>query len=134
MTSSEVPAELRYTDEHEWLRKVGPSTVRVGITDFAQNALNDVVFVQLPEADSEVIVGESFAEVESHKSVSDIYGPLAGTVSALNDAVVDAPELVNSDPYGEGWLVEITVADDADLDALLGDLLDADGYLQVIAD
>lgn len=134
MTSTQVPAELRYTDEHEWLRKVGPSTVRVGITDFAQNALNDVVFVQLPEADSAVIVGESFAEVESHKSVSDIYGPLAGTVSALNQEVVDAPELVNSDPYGQGWLVEITVADDADLDAILGELLDADGYLQVIAD
>ncbi|GAA4749921.1 glycine cleavage system protein GcvH [Gordonia alkaliphila] len=134
MTSTQVPAELRYTDDHEWLRKVGPSTVRVGITDFAQDALNDVVFVQLPDVDSEVTAGESFAEVESHKSVSDIFGPLAGTVSATNDAVVDAPELVNSDPYGEGWLVEITVADDADLDALMAALLDADGYLQVIAD
>lgn len=134
MTSTQVPAELRYTADHEWLRKVGPSTVRVGITDFAQDALNDVVFVQLPDVDSEVVAGESFAEVESHKSVSDIFGPLVGTISATNDAVVDAPELVNSDPYGEGWLVEITVADDADLDALLADLLDADGYLQVIAD
>ncbi|GAC56044.1 glycine cleavage system H protein [Gordonia hirsuta DSM 44140 = NBRC 16056] len=129
-----LPAELRYTEEHEWLRKVGPSTVRVGITDFAQNALNDVVFVQVPETGTEVTVGESFAEVESHKSVSDIFGPLDGTVTATNDAVVDAPELVNSDPYGEGWLVEITVADDADLDALLAALLDADGYLAVIAD
>lgn len=134
MTSSQVPEELRYTDEHEWIRKVGPSTVRVGVTDFAQNALNEVVFVQLPEVDSEATEGESFAEVESHKSVSDIFAPLAGTVSAVNDAVVDAPELVNSDPYGEGWLLEITVGDDADLDTILAALLDAEGYRAVIAD
>lgn len=134
MTSTQVPEELRYTAEHEWLRKVGPSTVRVGVTDFAQDALNEVVFVQLPELDSEVIEGESFAEIESHKSVSDIYGPLAGTVSAINDTVEASPELVNSDPYGEGWLMEITVADDADLDAILGGLLDADGYRAAIAD
>ncbi|MEZ5211780.1 MULTISPECIES: glycine cleavage system protein GcvH [unclassified Gordonia (in: high G+C Gram-positive bacteria)] len=134
MTSTQVPEDLRYTDEHEWIRKVGPSTVRIGVTDFAQNALNEVVFVQLPDLEAEAAEGESFAEIESHKSVSDIYAPLAGVVSAVNDAVVDAPELVNSDPYGEGWLLEITVADDADLDALLGDLLDADGYREVITD
>ncbi len=134
MTSSQVPEELRYTDEHEWIRKVGPSTVRIGVTDFAQNALNEVVFVQLPDIDSAAVEGDSFAEVESHKSVSDIFAPIAGTVSAVNDAVVDAPELVNSDPYGEGWLLEITVGDDADLDAILGALLDADGYRAVIAD
>ncbi|AVM00839.1 glycine cleavage system protein H [Gordonia iterans] len=134
MTATQVPEELRYTAEHEWIRKVGPSTVRIGVTDFAQNALNEVVFVQLPEVDSEVVEGESFAEIESHKSVSDIYGPLAGTVSAVNDAVEAAPELVNSDPYGDGWLLEITVADEADLDALLSALLDADGYREVIAD
>ncbi len=134
MTATQVPEELRYTAEHEWIRKVGPSTVRIGVTDFAQNALNEVVFVQLPEVDSEVVEGESFAEIESHKSVSDIYGPLAGTVSAVNDAVEASPELVNSDPYGDGWLLEITVADEADLDALLSALLDADGYREVIAD
>ncbi|MFT3662214.1 MAG: glycine cleavage system protein GcvH [Gordonia sp. (in: high G+C Gram-positive bacteria)] len=134
MTETQIPEDLRYTAEHEWVRRVGPSTVRIGVTDFAQNALNEVVFVQLPEVDSEVIEGESFAEIESHKSVSDIYGPLAGVVSAINDAVDAAPELVNSDPYGEGWLLEITVADDADLDASLAAMLDADGYREVIAD
>lgn len=134
VTSTNIPAELRYTAEHEWLRKVGPSTVRIGITDFAQQALNDVVFVQVPDIDAVVETGESFAEVESHKSVSDIYGPLDGVISATNDAVVDTPELVNTDPYGEGWLVEITVADGADLNAILAAMLDADGYGEAIAD
>ncbi|MFT3715097.1 MAG: glycine cleavage system protein GcvH [Gordonia sp. (in: high G+C Gram-positive bacteria)] len=134
MTDTQIPEELRYTKEHEWIRKTGSLTVRVGVTDYAQQALNDVVFVQLPEVDSEVEENESFAEVESHKSVSDIYGPLNGTVSAVNDALEASPELVNSDPYGDGWLCEITVADDVDLDAVLGDLLDAAGYRAVISD
>ena len=114
--------------------KVGATAtvVRVGITDFAQDALGDVVFVQLPEEGSAVESGESFAEVESTKSVSDIFGPLAGTVSAMNDALDASPELVNSDPYGEGWLVEIEAADEATLDEHLGEVLDAAGYRAVI--
>lgn len=133
MTDTTVPDDLRYTAEHEWVRKTGPATVRVGITDFAQDALGDVVFVQLPDADAEVTVGDSFAEVESTKSVSDIYGPLEGTVTAVNADLEASPELVNSDPYGAGWLVEISVADEAALDAALASTLDADGYRGVIA-
>ncbi|WP_137810013.1 MULTISPECIES: glycine cleavage system protein GcvH [unclassified Gordonia (in: high G+C Gram-positive bacteria)] len=132
MTDSKVPETLRYTAEHEWIERLGPTTVRVGITDYAQDALGDVVFVQLPESGAEVTVGESFAEVESTKSVSDIFGPLAGTVSAVNDPLDASPELVNSDPYGEGWLVEIEAADEATLDEHLGEVLDAAGYRAVI--
>ena len=132
MTDSKVPETLRYTAEHEWIERLGPTTVRVGITDYAQDALGDVVFVQLPESGAEVTVGESFAEVESTKSVSDIFGPLAGTVSAVNDALDASPELVNSDPYGEGWLVEIEAADEATLDEHLGEVLDAAGSRAVI--
>ncbi|MGV9712048.1 glycine cleavage system protein GcvH [Gordonia sp. NPDC003424] len=132
MTETNVPAALRYTPEHEWVEKIAPATVRVGITDFAQDALGDVVFVQLPDADSGVSKGDSFAEVESTKSVSDIYGPLDGTVSAVNADLEATPDLVNSDPYGAGWLVEITVADEATLDAALADMLDAGGYTSVI--
>ncbi|MFW0785016.1 glycine cleavage system protein GcvH [Gordonia sp. CPCC 206044] len=131
MTETKVPPALRYTAEHEWVEKTGPATVRVGITDFAQDALGDVVFVQLPSVDDAVDKGESFAEVESTKSVSDIYGPLDGTVSAVNGDLESSPELVNSDPYGAGWLVEITVADAAALDAALAETLDADGYRSV---
>ncbi|GEE03087.1 glycine cleavage system H protein [Gordonia spumicola] len=133
MSDTKIPENLKYTAEHEWISKVGDKTVRVGITDFAQDALGDVVFVQLPDVDSDVEVGESFAEVESTKSVSDIFGPLEGTVSAANDELDGAPELVNSSPYEDGWLVEITVADDVDLDAVLDDLLDAAGYAAAIA-
>jgi glycine cleavage system H protein len=119
VTDSKVPETLRYTAEHEWIERLGPTTVRVGITDYAQDALGDVVFVQLPESGAEVTVGESFAEVESTKSVSDIYSPVAGRVSARNDALSDRPELINSDPYGEGWIVEITVADKSAIDSML---------------
>ncbi|MBB4136445.1 glycine cleavage system protein GcvH [Gordonia humi] len=132
MSDTKIPDNLRYTAEHEWIAPVGEKTVRIGITDYAQDALGDVVFVQLPDADATVETGESFAEVESTKSVSDIFGPLDGTVSAVNDALDGAPELVNSSPYEDGWLVEITVADDVDLDALLGGMLDAAGYAAVI--
>ncbi|MCF3939505.1 glycine cleavage system protein GcvH [Gordonia sp. Z-3] len=132
MTETNVPAGLRYTAEHEWVERTGPTSVRVGITDFAQDALGDVVFVQLPAVDDAVESGESFAEVESTKSVSDIYGPLEGTVSEVNGELETAPELVNSDPYGSGWLVVISVADESALDAALADTLDADGYRAVI--
>jgi glycine cleavage system H protein len=132
VTDTNVPAELTYTPEHEWVRKVAPTTVRIGITDYAQDALGDVVFVQLPEVGSEVENGESFAEVESTKSVSDIFGPLNGTIAAVNEELESTPDLVNSEPYDSGWLVEISVDDAGALDAQLADLLDADGYRQVI--
>ncbi|MGO3326156.1 glycine cleavage system protein GcvH [Gordonia sp. (in: high G+C Gram-positive bacteria)] len=132
MSDTKIPENLRYTADHEWVSKVGDKTVRVGITDFAQDALGDVVFVQLPDSGDEVQTGESFAEVESTKSVSDIFGPLDGTIAAVNDALDGAPELVNSSPYDDGWLVEITVADDVDVDGLLADLLDAAGYAATV--
>lgn len=119
---SEVPDELQYTADHEWARvedSDGKQTVRVGITDFAQQALGDVVFVSLPEVGMQLAQGAAFGEVESTKSVSDLYAPLAGTVIARNDALDQRPELVNSDPYGEGWIVEIEVGQGADLGALI---------------
>ncbi|KQR98461.1 glycine cleavage system protein GcvH [Williamsia sp. MIQD14] len=134
MSETEVPENLRYTVEHEWIEQVRPGVVRVGITAYAQDQLGDVVFVQLPAVDDAVDSGESFAEVESTKSVSDIYGPLAGTIAAVNDDLDATPELVNSDPYGAGWLVEIAVAEDTDLSVILEDLLDADGYRTAIED
>lgn len=112
------PEDLKYTREHEWARAEG-TTVRVGITAYAQGALGDIVFVSLPEVGAPVAAGEPCGEVESTKSVSDIYAPVSGTVAARNEALVAAPELVNSDPYGEGWLVEVTVAEPSVLDGLL---------------
>ena len=104
-----IPEDLRYTAEHEWVSGDGSGPVRVGITHFAQDALGDIVFVQLPEVGAEVSPGTAIGEVESTKSVSDFYTPVAGVVSAVNEALADTPETVNSDPYGEGWLVEVRV-------------------------
>ena len=101
---SEIPADLYYTEEHEWVQRTGDDTVRVGITDYAQSALGDVVFVQLPDVGAEVTAGESFGEVESTKSVSDLYAPVSAKVVAVNGDLEGNPQLVNSDPYGEGWL------------------------------
>jgi glycine cleavage system H protein len=112
-----IPEDLRYTAEHEWVTAKSP--VRVGITHFAQDALGDIVYVQLPEVGQAVAEGEAFGEVESTKSVSEIYAPISGTVSALNDKLADQPDLINTDPYGEGWLVEIEPADPASVEALL---------------
>jgi glycine cleavage system H protein len=130
---SEIPAELYYTEEHEWLQRTGDDTVRVGITDYAQSALGDVVFVQLPDVDTEVTAGESFGEVESTKSVSDLYAPVTAKVVAVNGDLEDNPQLVNSDPYGEGWLVDLRV-DAASLEDGLASLLDADGYRAVVTE
>ncbi|GAB09434.1 glycine cleavage system H protein [Gordonia araii NBRC 100433] len=127
MADSNIPEELRYTAEHEWVVKVDETTVRVGITDYAQDQLGDVVFVQLPGAGDAVASGDSFAEVESTKSVSDIYSPLEGEVVAVNDALEASPDLVNSDPYGAGWLAELRVASGT-ADDLLAGLLDAAAY------
>ena len=120
------PEELKYTSEHEWVRTPGGAegTVRIGITHYAQEALGDIVFVSLPEAGTAVDAGQALGEVESTKSVSDIYAPVAGEVVARNDELTASPELINTDPYGQGWLVEIKVTDAASLDALL----DAGGY------
>lgn len=119
----QVPADLTYSSDHEWIRRDG-STVRMGITDYAQDALGDVVFVQVPSVGATVAKGQSFSEVESTKSVSDIYAPVSGKVTAVNAALGNNPELVNSDPYGEGWICEIEMTNEAEL----GDLLDAAGY------
>jgi glycine cleavage system H protein len=124
-----IPQELRYSSEHEWVRIDG-STARIGITDFAQESLGDVVFVQLPDVGLEVVAGASAAEIESTKSVSDVYVPVSGIVKSVNEALVDAPELVNQDPYGAGWILEVTLVDPAELDRLL----DADAYRTVVGD
>jgi glycine cleavage system H protein len=131
---SDIPSDLYYTAEHEWVRRSGDDVVRVGITDFAQSALGDVVFVQLPEVGTELTVGESFGEVESTKSVSDLYAPVSGTVSAVNSDLEGSPQLVNSDPYGTGWLVDVRVADDADLESAISSLLDAEAYRGTLAE
>ena len=124
---TEVPPDLQYTVEHEWIRRTGDDTVRVGITDFAQSALGDVVFVQLPDVDSQVSAGESFGEVESTKSVSDLYAPISAKVVAVNGDLEGSPDLVNSDPYGAGWLLELQ-ADSGDIDSALEGLLDPEAY------
>ena len=113
------PADLKYTKEHEWARDEGDGRVRVGITDFAQDALGDVVYVDVPEVGTEVRAGQSFGEVESTKSVSDVYSPVTGRVIERNGGLEDRPELVNEDPYGDGWMVAIELSDRSALDALL---------------
>ncbi|MCL2534334.1 MAG: glycine cleavage system protein GcvH [Nocardiaceae bacterium] len=131
MSELATPADLRYTAEHEWVRRTGPTTVRVGITDFAQSQLGDVVFVQLPGEGEDVTAGDSFGEVESTKSVSDIYAPLTAKVVAVNADLDGSPELVNSEPYAGGWLVDLEVESEAALDEALAGTLDADAYLAV---
>jgi glycine cleavage system H protein len=122
------PADLKYTAEHEWAQADGTS-VRVGITDFAQEALGDIVFVSLPEIGAELEAGQVLGEVESTKSVSDVYAPVAGVVIARNDALDSRPELVNADPYGEGWLVTIQVTDAGAVDGLM----DAQAYEKAVS-
>ncbi|TCN50492.1 glycine cleavage system H protein [Rhodococcus sp. SMB37] len=128
MSEFETPADLRYTAEHEWVQRTGATTARVGITDYAQSQLGDVVFVQLPDAGSALAAGDSFGEVESTKSVSDVYAPFAATVAAVNGDLEASPELVNSAPYAEGWLIDVEANSEADLDAALEQTLDAAGY------
>lgn len=125
----QVPSDLRYTPDHEWARLDG-DTVTVGITDFAQDALGDVVYVQLPSVGSQVDGGGVLGEVESTKSVSEIYSPVAGEVASVNDDLAESPELLNSDPYGRGWICTVKVSDRSSVDALL----DAAGYSQLTAD
>ena len=126
-TNFEIPEDLYYLDSHEWVRVDG-NTGRIGITDFAQDELGDVVFVDLPAEGAAVEAGADFGVVESIKAVSDVYTPVSGTVTAVNDALEAQPELLNDDPYGEGWLIEVDLADESELD----ELLDADAYADQI--
>ena len=120
-----IPEELRYSTEHEWARRLDDgSRVRIGITDFAQDALGDVVYVDLPAVGTRVDAAEAVGELESTKSVSEMYAPIGGTVVAVNEALADNPQLLNEDPYGEGWLIEIEAGDISQFVALL----DAEGY------
>ncbi len=118
-----IPEQLLYSSDHEWVALQG-DTARVGITDFAQDQLGDVVYVDLPQVGDQVEAGSSFSEVESTKSVADLYAPLSGTITAVNEQLEGAPERVNEDPYGEGWVIEVTVADKDESAALL----DAEAY------
>lgn len=122
-----IPEDLRYSSDHEWVRPAGEGMVRVGITDFAQNSLGDIVYVQLPDLGSTVSAGDTIGEVESTKSVSDILAPVGGTVTSRNDALDATPESVNTDPYGDGWMFEIQLDDPSEVDGLL----DAAGYAGV---
>lgn len=124
-----VPADRRYTEDHEWVMAEG-DLARVGITDYAQDALGDVVFVQLPERGAAVSAGDSFSEVESTKSVSDIYAPVNGAVGDVNQELVDAPQRINEDPYGAGWICVIKMSDRSEFDKLM----DADAYRQLISE
>ena len=119
MSDASYPTDLRYTAEHEWVKSTGEDTVRVGITAFAEEALGDVVYVSAPSIGDAVTAGDSCGEVESTKSVSDLYSPLSGEVVAVNDALDATPELVNSDPYGDGWIFEVRVSDPATIDGLM---------------
>lgn len=119
-----TPEDLHYTDEHEWIKQIADSKVRIGVTDYAQDQLGDVVYVELPEAGKEVAKDDLVVEIESTKSVGEVYAPFAGTVSAVNEAVAASPELVNTSPYEDGWLVEIEVSGEVSTD----DLLDAAAY------
>jgi len=114
-----TPDDRRYTSAHEWVLPQAGGTVRIGITDYAQDALGDIVFVTLPEVGAEVTSGQPLGEVESTKSVSDVYAPVTGTVRARNEALDSAPDLVNTDPYGEGWICEVELSDPAVLDTLM---------------
>jgi len=126
--SFEIPADYRYLDSHEWAR-LEDGTVRIGVSDFAQDELGDVVFVELPAEGTEVTKGEDFGVIESIKAVSDLYAPVSGEVVAANDDLVDAPELVNEDPYGDGWMLEINPAADSEFE----ELLSAEAYEDRIA-
>jgi len=121
---SDMPTELKYAKTHEWARLEDDGTVTVGITDHAQHALGDVVFVELPEIGADLVAGSEAGVVESVKAASDIYAPVSGEVIAINEKLIDVPETINGDPYGDGWFFRVRPADLAELD----ELLDADGY------
>lgn len=124
-----IPNELKYSQDHEWV-KVEGNMVTIGITDYAQSQLGDVVFVELPEAGAELAAGQGLAVVESVKAVSDVYTPISGHIITGNESLADAPELVNQDPYGEGWIVKIEITDSTEL----AELLDSEAYEQLVAE
>jgi glycine cleavage system H protein len=124
---SEIPSDLYYTPDHEWVSPTGADTVRVGITDYAQAALGDVVYIDLPAVGAELTAGAEFGNVESTKSTSELYAPITAKVVAVNEDLVDAPERINAEPYGAGWIIDLQV-DAASLAEALEGLLDADGY------
>ncbi len=126
------PEDLKYTSDHEWVRTIGENVVQMGITQYAQEALGDIVYVSLPESAEQVAAGQVIGEVESTKSVSEIYAPVSGTVSARNDGLDTQPDLVNTDPYGDGWMVELRLADADALKSVLGSLMDASAYQALI--
>ena len=123
MSDATYPEDLRYTSDHEWVRDAGEGTVRVGITHYAQEALGDVVYVDLPSVGDSVAAEDSFGEIESTKSVSDLYSPVTGTVKAVNEAIHDDYEVINNDPFGEGWLFEVEVEE-------LGEVMTAEEYAE----
>ncbi len=125
---SELPGDLQYTSDHEWLRREDDGNVTVGITDHAQSALGDLVYVELPEVNQEVESGGDMAVVESVKAASDVYAPISGTVVAVNEALTDDPEAINNDPYGEGWIVKLEPSGDE------GELLSPDAYQALLDD
>ncbi len=126
---SQIPSELKYTKSHEWARQEEDGTVTVGITDHAQGLLGDVVFIELPELDTEITSGSEAGVIESVKAASDIYIPISGTIVAINDALVDTPQLVNSDPYGGGWLFRVQPEDEGEVE----ELLTADDYADQVS-
>ena len=115
----QIPEDLRYTENHEWVRLEADGAMSVGISEYAQDALGDIVYVELPDVGRVVEAGETMAEVESTKSVNDVYAPISGVVASVNEALIDAPELVNTDPFGAAWFVRITPADGETIDALM---------------
>ena len=127
---SRFPEDLKYSEEHEWVRSGNGRTVRVGITDYAAQALGDIVYVSLPTPGEEVAKGDACGELESTKSVSDVYSPVGGIITASNEALADLPETINSYPYGDGWLYEIELSEDEDAD----DLMDSDAYAEHVGD
>ncbi|MDN5727430.1 MAG: glycine cleavage system protein GcvH [Propionibacteriales bacterium] len=124
---SDFPEDLKYSAEHEWVRGGSGSTVRVGVTDYAVEQLSDIIYVSLPEVGDELTAGEACGELESTKSVSDIFSPISGVVTAINGTLADAPQNLNTDPYGDGWLFEVEISSGSDLD----DLLDAVAYAEL---
>lgn len=126
---SELPGDLRYTSEHEWLRKEEDGSVTIGITEHAQSALGDLVYVELPEVGQEIDSGGEMAVVESVKAASDVYAPISGTILEVNAELADTPEKINADPYGDGWIVRMQPDDDN-----LGDTMDPDGYQELLDD
>lgn len=125
-----LPSELKYSKEHEWLRVEGDNRARIGITDFAQSELGDIVFVELPEVGDEVTAGDPFGSVESVKTVSELYAPVSGKVVEVNEALADSPENVNTSPYGDGWMIVVEMADPSEVDQLLS----AEQYKETISE